>query len=99
MPCVSLAQDSLVELQQLVSSNPMEIEIDILSRKVLAEDHCYDLSLPDGARDSLLNGTYDPLDELLGNTHNIESTASSSSLLPNARHSIHFYRMDLIVVS
>ena len=40
MPCVSLAQDSLAELQQLVSSNPgMEIEIDILSRKVLAEDH------------------------------------------------------------
>ena len=78
MPCVSLAQDSLAELQQLVSSNPgMEIEIDILSRKVLAEDHRYDLSLPDGARDSLLNGTYDPLDELLGNSHNIESTASS----------------------
>ena len=78
MPCVSLAQDSLAELQQLVSSNPgMEIEIDILNRKILAEDHSYDLSLPDGARDSLLNGTYDPLDELLGNSHNIESTASS----------------------
>ena len=74
MPCVSVSNDVRNSIAGLIDQNPSEqVLVDIKDLKVRAGDHSFTCDLRPGARDSLLNGAWDPLDELLEANHAIES--------------------------
>ena len=74
MPCVSVSNDVRNSIAELIDQNPSEqVLVDIKDLKVRASDQSFTCDLRPGARDSLLNGAWDPLDELLEANHAIES--------------------------
>ena len=74
MPCVSVSNDVRNSIAELIDQNPSEqVLVDIKDLKVRAGDQSFICDLRPGARDSLLNGAWDPLDELLEANHAIES--------------------------
>jgi 3-isopropylmalate/(R)-2-methylmalate dehydratase small subunit len=66
MACVTLTPEDLGELQGLLTSNPaLEVTIDVEALEVQAGDRVFPAGLPSGARQSLLEGRWDPLTDLL----------------------------------
>jgi 3-isopropylmalate/(R)-2-methylmalate dehydratase small subunit len=64
--CVIASDADRVTLAAAIESNPeLEITVDVEDHKVWYGDQFIPCQIKDGARESLLNGTYDPLDELL----------------------------------
>ncbi len=74
MPCVSVSNDARNSIAEWINQNPSgQVLVDIKDLKVRAGDHSFTCDLRSGARDSLLNGAWDPLDELLEANHAIET--------------------------
>ena len=74
MPCVSVSNDARNSIAEWINQNPTgQVLVDIKDLKVRAGDHSFTCDLRPGARDSLLNGAWDPLDELLEANHAIET--------------------------
>ena len=74
MPCVSVSNDVRNSIAEWVVENPNgQVLVDIKDLKVRAGDHSFTCDLRPGARDSLLNGAWDPLDELLEANQAIEN--------------------------
>ena len=66
IPCVSMEADNRDSLAQWIELNPgSKVTVDVDSLKVVADDLVLPCDMRAGARDSLLNGAWDPLDELL----------------------------------
>ncbi len=66
MACVTLQPADLRELQDLLTSNPaLDVTIDVEALEVQAGDRIFQAELPSGARQSLLEGRWDPLTDLL----------------------------------
>lgn len=64
--CVTLEPSDLAALQGLLSDRPdAEVVVDVAARQVRTLDRVFPAYLPDSARGSLLEGRWDPLDELL----------------------------------
>lgn len=65
IPCLSVSNAK--ELGDIISQNPgQKITIDLENKKIVLEDNTeYIFTMPEGARQSLINGTWDPLQELL----------------------------------
>ena len=73
MPCVSVAEKDRNLIASLITENPeLNASLDILESKINVGDHSISFDLRSGARDSLLNGTWDPLDELLQAQNTVE---------------------------
>lgn len=73
MPCVSLPDDDRDRLGSMINENPnLEVIIDVLNLQVRAGDFSISCELRQGARESLLNGSWDPLDELLESNQSIQ---------------------------
>ena len=73
MPCVSVAEKDRNLIASLITENPeLNANLDILESKINVGDHFISFDLRSGARDSLLNGTWDPLDELLQSQNTVE---------------------------
>ena len=78
MPCVSVEDDDRKRLVELLNHSPNQtLSIDLSSLKIRLGDNQFDCDLRKGARDSLLNGTWDPLDELLTSRTSIDRTSNS----------------------
>lgn len=78
MPCVSVENEERKRLSELVEKQPdQNLTVDVAGLKVRFGEVEVDCQLRKGARDSLLNGTWDPLDELLTHKESIDQTASS----------------------
>ena len=76
MPCVSISNDQRMQLAEIIEESPeLNITINLLDSKIHALDHQFPFELRDGARESLLNGKWDPIDELLGKGEAIEEVA------------------------
>ena len=74
MPCVSVSNDARNSIAEWINQNPTgQVLVDIKDLKGRAGDHSFTCDLRPGARDSLLNGAWDPLDELLEANHAIET--------------------------
>ena len=74
MPCVSVSNDARNSIAEWINQNPSgQVLVDIKDLKVRAGDHSFTCDIRPGARDSLLNGAWDPLDELLEANHAIET--------------------------
>ncbi|MBB5351644.1 3-isopropylmalate/(R)-2-methylmalate dehydratase small subunit [Haloferula luteola] len=77
MPCVTLSHDAIAELRAAVEADPAtEITIDLEAKKVRSGvGHEFDLAIPESARDALVSGRWDPIQELIDHTPQIEATA------------------------
>jgi 3-isopropylmalate/(R)-2-methylmalate dehydratase small subunit len=78
MPCVTLSAGEIEELRAAVEADPsVGITIDLEAAKVTSTaGHSFDFSMPESARDALLAGRWDPIQELLDNGTAIDATAA-----------------------
>jgi 3-isopropylmalate/(R)-2-methylmalate dehydratase small subunit len=77
MPCVMASAADIVALREAVEADPTtEITIDVQALKVRTSGglECA-VTMPESARESLLSGRWDPIQELLDNESAIERTA------------------------
>jgi 3-isopropylmalate/(R)-2-methylmalate dehydratase small subunit len=80
IPCVTLQQSERNSLAEIIESTPStEIKIDLVNREIVVNEIRFTFEIRDGARESLINGKWDPIDELLSKGEDIQKVASSLS--------------------
>ena len=78
IPCVSMDSGNRHTLAQWIDSNPqIPVTVDVDLLQVRAGDLTLPCEMRAGARDSLLNGAWDPLDELLSATSQVDQVAQN----------------------
>jgi len=76
IPCVAVDSTHRSTLAQWIESNPStEVTVDVSLLEVRAGQLRLPCDMRAGARDSLLNGAWDPLDELLSANKEVEQVA------------------------
>lgn len=76
--CVTAADKDREILADAIETNPdLEITIDVEDHKVWFGDQSITCAIKPGARDSLLSGAYDPLDELLEGATDVAKTSGA----------------------
>lgn len=77
MPCVTAANADITALRNAIEANPqLEFTIDVDALEVRTSDgHTFPVQMPDSARDALISGRWDPIQELLDNDAAIQSRA------------------------
>jgi 3-isopropylmalate/(R)-2-methylmalate dehydratase small subunit len=77
MPCVIASAADVVALQAAIEADPKtEVSIDVDLLKVTTSGGLdFPVTMPDSARDALISGRWDPIQELLDNEKAIESKA------------------------
>lgn len=76
MPCVSASKEDRDKVVAAVEANPqLEVTIDLVDLKVRFGEDSVPCEIREGARDSLLNGRFDPLDELLQANEQVDEVA------------------------
>jgi 3-isopropylmalate/(R)-2-methylmalate dehydratase small subunit len=77
MPCVSADQAALDALMGAVESDPaLHVDVDLESMTVRAGGRSFTLTLPPGARESFLEGSWDATGLLLDRFEEVEATAA-----------------------
>ena len=80
IPCVSLNEEGRNKLSTMIESHPeLKLKINLATKEILAGDINFTFDIREGARESLMNGKWDPIDELLSNGSSIEKVADSLS--------------------
>lgn len=80
MPCVSVDEAGRNKLATMIESDPkLELKIDLVNSEIIAGDTHFAFDIREGARESLMNGKWDPIDELLSKGSSIEKVANSLS--------------------
>ena len=65
-------------MASIINKNPeLNHEIDLVNREIVSGESRFAFKISEGARESLLNGKWDPLDELLENSDQIEQVSST----------------------
>jgi 3-isopropylmalate/(R)-2-methylmalate dehydratase small subunit len=77
MPCVTLAAADIEALRQAVEADPaVQITIDLVEKRVRSSaGHDFALAIPESARDALVAGRWDPIQELLDRETEIAAKA------------------------
>ena len=76
IPCVAMDSENRASLAQWIEVNAgSQLTVDVNLLEVRAGDLSFPCQMRAGARDSLLNGAWDPLDELLSASHEVEQVA------------------------
>jgi 3-isopropylmalate/(R)-2-methylmalate dehydratase small subunit len=76
IPCVSMDAAHRSTLAEWIENNPSaEVTVDVDRLEVRAGDLALPCEMRVGARDSLLNGAWDPLDELLSASSEVDQVA------------------------
>lgn len=77
MPCVIASAADVVKLRDAVEADPsLEVTIDVDALKVRTSGGLeFPVTMPDSARDALVSGRWDPIQELLDNDSAIEAKA------------------------
>jgi 3-isopropylmalate/(R)-2-methylmalate dehydratase small subunit len=76
IPCVSMDAAHRSTLGEWIENNPSaRVTVDVDLSQVRAGDLTLSCEMRAGARDSLLNGTWDPLDELLSANQDVDLVA------------------------
>jgi len=74
MPCVSVTDDVRDTLASIIEKSPdTKVTVDVANLTIRAGDKNMMFDLRPGARESLLNGAWDPLDELLEANNSIQN--------------------------
>lgn len=77
MPCVVATATNIAKLREAIEADPsVEITINVENRKLSASSGIeFDVEMPDSAREALVSGRWDPIQELLDNGEATEATA------------------------
>ncbi len=77
MPCVIASAADIAKLQAAIEADPtVEVTIDVDQRRVTASNGIdFAVTMPDSARDALISGRWDPIQELLDNETCIQAKA------------------------
>jgi 3-isopropylmalate/(R)-2-methylmalate dehydratase small subunit len=77
---VSSGKSNIDALKAACAASPtLEVTIDLEGMTVTAGELSFPVEMPASARQALLSGKYDPIQELLDNSDKIEATAASLS--------------------
>jgi len=80
IPCVSASKEDRDKIVAAVELNPeIEVTIDLVDLKVRFGEDSIPCEIREGARDSLLHGRFDPLDELLEGNEQVNAVAQRLS--------------------
>jgi 3-isopropylmalate/(R)-2-methylmalate dehydratase small subunit len=78
MPCLSMNEPDRKMLTDLVAGNPeAELKLDLIECKLRSENLVLPFTLSEGARDSLIRGMWDPLEELIEANSEIERVSKT----------------------
>ena len=78
MPCVCATQEQVDALTAAVENNPqLEIAIDLEKMEVTYGDQSLSVTMPSSAREALLSARWDPIQELLNNSEQIDARAEA----------------------
>ena len=78
MPCISMNESGRMKLTELVEGDPeAELKIDLIECKLRSENLVLPFTLKEGARDSLIRGMWDPLEELIEANSEIERVSKT----------------------
>jgi 3-isopropylmalate/(R)-2-methylmalate dehydratase small subunit len=79
MPCVVASPADIATLRSVVEKNPATVITICLASLTVSTDGglSFSVSMPESARDSLMAGRWDPIQELLDNTAQIEARATA----------------------
>jgi 3-isopropylmalate/(R)-2-methylmalate dehydratase small subunit len=78
MPCVTASREDIEALAAAIQSDPKrEVTIDLDSLMVTHGDTTFPIKMPASARQSLMAGRWDPIQELLDNRAGIERVAEA----------------------
>lgn len=78
VPCAVASQDTVEVLQAAVEENPnVEIILDVQKRTLAVGDVEHSFQMPDGLRNSFLDGRWDSTTELIQNPDQIRKTAAA----------------------
>jgi len=76
VPCLTLSKDDLAELSEFVQKNPsVEVTVDVENLKVSAGAKSWKADIAASARNSLINGKWDPISDLLEGAIDVAKTA------------------------
>lgn len=77
MPCVTLTAAEIDQLRQAVEADPaVEITLDMVNKRVRSSTGLdFGFNMPESARDALVAGRWDPIQELLDREPEIAATA------------------------
>ena len=80
--CVTASDRDREVLAQAIEANPqLEITIDVQDHKIWFDDEFIACEIKPNARESLLSGNYDPLDELVSGADAVAATAGKLSYM------------------
>ncbi|HSP42961.1 MAG TPA: isopropylmalate isomerase, partial [Luteolibacter sp.] len=77
MPCVIAKAADIASLREAIEADPsIEVTIDVDKLEVRASNGIrFSVTMPDSARDALVSGRWDPIQELLDNEAGIQAKA------------------------
>ena len=76
IPCVIMEKPDREKIAGLVQNDPdVDLILDIEALKVICGNNIFDISMKESAREAFIKGSFDPLDTLLKNRKQIDSTA------------------------
>jgi len=82
MPCVVATQESIKSLAELINDVPeTEVCVDVINSEVCAGDLKFSVEIPDGAKEALTNGRWDPIAELQGAEESIDNLVTELGYL------------------
>jgi 3-isopropylmalate/(R)-2-methylmalate dehydratase small subunit len=77
MPCLTVSGENLEALRVAVEADPeMLITVDLETQAVCFGDRSVPAEIRDGARSALMNGKWDPLQDLLNHAEQVEAVAA-----------------------
>jgi 3-isopropylmalate/(R)-2-methylmalate dehydratase small subunit len=77
MPCPTASRESIAALMALVEQQPStELVVDLASLRVSADGRAFELSMPAGAREALLDGSWDATGQLLEDFERVREVAA-----------------------
>ena len=77
VPCVTLDQESVQQIQTAIQNNPdTQLTIDLTTAQVKCGNTVYDATISEGAKQMFLQGTWDNCGQLIQNQTAIQKTAS-----------------------
>lgn len=80
MPCVCASMEEIEKLSIAVEQQPsLEVEIDLEKMMVTYDKTSFPVTMPESAREALMSARWDPIQELLDNSGDIEARAESLS--------------------
>lgn len=78
LPCVSASGEDLAKIGAMIEADPtLKLSIDLEAMTLTAGDLVAKVAMPDSARDALISGRYDPIQELLGQADAVAATAEA----------------------